>query len=85
MRARSGNPWVGKTGRAIREAAAIRNWRCPDCGHAEAHRELQPTYELGRDADDQITIIETPHPDYKPGEFHCSKEGCDCVTHGEVR
>lgn len=69
-----------RAGRAIREQAALRNWRCPSCGHAHTHAELKPTITLGRDAGDQITLVETPHPDYKPGVFHCSADGCDCVV-----
>lgn len=46
-----------------------------ECGHLRSeHRELQPTYEL-RDGE----IVTTEHPDYRPGEFHCTVDGCECV------
>lgn len=70
----SGNPWVGKTGRAVREAAAIRNYRCEECGHSDSHVELKPTLELV-----DGTIVETPHPDYEPLVFRCEHDGCDCT------
>ncbi len=73
--------WSG-SGRAVRAQAEIRNWRCSSCGHQHAHRELQPTIELAYDDQHCVTMIETPHPDYRPGEFHCSAEGCDCRTTG---
>jgi hypothetical protein len=45
------------------------------CGHTmREHRELRSTLALV-----DGTITETPHPDYKPLHFHCSREGCDCL------
>jgi hypothetical protein len=57
--------------RAARSAAP-----CDECGHPHReHRELRPTFEL-RDGE----IVEVPDPEYRPGEFHCHADGCDCVV-----
>jgi hypothetical protein len=61
------------TGRAVREAQRLARERPCPCGHGlPDHRELQPTRAI---VDGEL--VETPHPDYLPGRFHCVH--CACI------
>jgi hypothetical protein len=72
-----------RAGLAFRQAAALDAAAarpCPNgCGHPSgAHFELKPTWELGEE-DGKPTLVEVPHPEYKPFHFHCQHEGCSCI------
>jgi hypothetical protein len=56
--------------------AAREAWRCPGCGHGDAHRTL-PRSTLSFDP--ALGLVETPNPDYRPFHMHCEHEGCECV------
>lgn len=77
-RAQGGRPttWHGNTlVREERAAAAAYDRPCPGCGHVTGgHRELASSWDLV-----EGQIVETPHPDHVPGQFHCTADGCSCV------
>jgi hypothetical protein len=65
-----------RAGRALRDGWALDRAAAQlcACGHPMGeHRELQPDRVI---IDGEI--VETPHPEYKPGLFFCGIEGCGC-------
>lgn len=49
---------------------------CQNCMHSAPHRNLQPTWQTDR----HNNLVEVPHPNYDPSEFHCTLPDCACVV-----
>lgn len=62
-----------RAGRAIRAETRDRNLPPCHCGHSQLqHREYAPTWSIV-----EGELVETPHPNYRPGLFKCDHCSCE--------